>query len=100
MRTVRCFVLAIVAAAIAPAPARGRTDSLPIARVSSLGRLFGVVKYFPPAFLERDVPWDSVVVVAIDAVNAAKTSDDYRASVVGLLRVLNDPATRVDAANG
>lgn len=76
-------------------PLRAQSDSLRIARLTALGRLFGVVKYFHPAFLERDVPWDSAVVVAIDAVSAARSADDYRTAVANLLGVLGDPATRV-----
>src|SRR5690349_22174421 len=100
MRSVRWFLFAILVVAVSPAVGRAQTDLLRIARLSALGRLFGVVKYFHPAFLERDVAWDSAVVVAIDAVNAAKTSDDYRAAITNVLRVLDDPATRVVAASG
>lgn len=98
MRAIRRLVVATLAVALLPATAHAQSDSLRIARLSALGRLFGVVKYFHPAFLERDVPWDSAVVVAIDAVNAAKSADDYRTAITKLLESLNDPATRVAAA--
>lgn len=96
MRATRRFLVAALVAGLAAAPLRAQSDSLRLTRLSALGRLFGVVKYFHPAFLERDVPWDSAVVVAIDAVNAARSADDYRAAIANLLGVLGDPATRVD----
>jgi C-terminal processing protease CtpA/Prc len=98
MRATRWLLVVAVVGTLVPAPVRAQSDSLRIARLSALGRLFGVVKYFHPAFLERAVPWDSAVVTAIDAVNAATTIDDYRAAVGNLLRSLNDPATRVAQA--
>ncbi|HEY8174515.1 MAG TPA: S41 family peptidase [Gemmatimonadaceae bacterium] len=96
----RLFRAALLAAVlpVLPASLRAQNDSLRIARLTALGRLFGVVKYFHPAFLERDVPWDSAVIVAIDSVNAAKTSADYRAAVAGLLKSLSDPASQVATA--
>lgn len=47
------------------------------AQLTALGRLFGVVKYFHAAFLERDVPWDSAVAVAVETVSAATSTDEY-----------------------
>ena len=99
MRAIRRLVVATLAVALLPAAIRAQSDSLRIARLSALGRLFGVVKYFHPAFLDRDVPWDSATVVAIDAVSAAKSADDYRTAVTKLLESLNDPATRVIATS-
>ena len=93
MHTLRRLIVAALIAVLTPLASHAQSDSLRIARLSALGRLFGVVKYFHPAFLDRDVPWDSAVVVAIDAVNAARSSDEYRSAIASLLRSLNDPAT-------
>jgi C-terminal processing protease CtpA/Prc len=98
MHAIRRLLAVIVLAGLFVAPLRAQGDSLRIARLTALGRLFGVVKYFHPAFLERDVPWDSAVVVAIDAVSAATSADDYRTAIANLLGVLDDPATRVATA--
>ena len=70
-------------------------DSTAIARLTALGRLWGVVKYFHPAFLDHDVAWDSATIVAIDEVRRAKSTADYHAAVASMLAKLGDPATRV-----
>jgi hypothetical protein len=87
MRASRRFFVVSLLAALVPGSLCAQNDSLRLARLSALGRLFGVVKYFHPAFLDRDIPWDSAVVVAIDAVNAARSTDDYR-TATHLLTVL------------
>ena len=98
MHATRQFLVVALLAGLISAPLHAQSDSLRMTRLSALGRLFGVVKYFHPAFLDCDVPWDSAVVVAIDAVNAAKGVDDYRTAIANLLGALNDPATRVTSA--
>jgi Peptidase family S41 len=75
-------------------------DSARIARLAALGRVFGVVKYFHPAFLHRDVPWDSITIVGIGQVNRATTADEYGAAVRGMLAQLHDPATYVRKTSG
>ena len=85
--------LAVPAAAQSPSP-----DSQHVQRLAALGRLWGVVKYFHPAFLSRAIDWDSAVVVAIPKVGAARSTAEYAAAVRGLLAALGDPATRVVAA--
>src|SRR5579862_2237390 len=74
----------------APAP-----DSLRIARLAALGRLWGTVKYFHPVFLYRAVNWDSAVVAAVPRVSAAGSTAEYAGAVGELLRALDDPTTRV-----
>jgi peptidase S41-like protein len=98
MRALRILPVVALLGSLAPAPLRAQDDSARVARLTALGRLFGVVKYFHPAFLERDVPWDSAVAVAIDRVSAAGSADDYRSAITDLLGVLADPATRVGVA--
>ena len=71
------------------------SDSARIARLAALGRVFGVVKYFHPAFLHRAVPWDSITIMAIDQVNRATTAEEYALAVRGMLAQLHDPATYV-----
>lgn len=85
-----CLVLAAPARAQAPAP-----DSVTIQRLAALGRLWGVVKYFHPAFLSGAVNWDSAAVAAIPQVSAAGSAAEYRAAVDAMLATLGDPATRV-----
>lgn len=82
----------LVPAALQP---QNNSDSLRIARLTALGRLWGVVKYFHPAFLEREVLWDPATIVAIDRVSNAKSTEEYGAAVSEMLASLRDPATRV-----
>jgi C-terminal processing protease CtpA/Prc len=96
MRRISWSMLLAIAC-IAPSPIRAQSDSLRVARLTALGRLFGVVRYFHPAFLERDVPWDSAVVATIDAVNAARNRDDYQGAIGRLLASLHDNASRLVA---
>jgi len=84
-----CLVSATPVRAQAPAP-----DSVSLQRLAALGRLWGVVKYFHPAFLSRAVAWDSAVVATIPAVLAAHGAPEYRAAVDVMLATLGDPATR------
>lgn len=87
----------ILAALLIPAAARSQTniDSVRIARLAALSRLWGVVKYFHPAFLYRRVAWDSATLVAIDRTNSAKTPGEFEAATNEMLAVLGDPATHV-----
>jgi C-terminal processing protease CtpA/Prc len=98
MRAICRLLVASLLATLLPAALGAQDDSVRISRLSALGRLFGVAKYFHPAFLERDIPWDSATVAAIDAVSAARTTDDYRAAITSLLGVFRDPVTRVATA--
>lgn len=83
-------------AVLAPAALQAQNgESLTTARLAALGRLWGVVKYFHPAFLERDVMWDSAALVAIDRVKSAKTTEEYRIAVSDMLASLRDPVTRI-----
>src|SRR5262245_10432486 len=92
--SMRCrgFVPLVMLACLAR-DAYPQTDSLRLARLSALGRLFGVVKYFHPAFLEREVAWDSATLVAIDAVSAAKSQADFRSAIDRLLSSLGENGT-------
>lgn len=93
LRLFRIALLAtLVPAALQP---QNNSDSLRIARLTALGRLWGVVKYFHPAFLEREVLWDPAAIVAIDRVSNAKSTEEYGAAVSDMLASLRDPATRV-----
>jgi C-terminal processing protease CtpA/Prc len=93
LRLFRIALLAtLVPAALQP---QNNSDSLRIARLTALGRLWGVVKYFHPAFLEREVLWDPATIVAIDRVSNAKSTEEYGAAVSEMLASLRDPATRV-----
>jgi C-terminal processing protease CtpA/Prc len=75
----------------APPPDR---DKIRIERLAGLGRLWGTIRFFHPYLAYRDIDWDAALVAAIPKVRSARTSEDYRAAVDGLLAALGDPVTR------
>ena len=92
----RVFAIALLTTLFpAESLAQRNADSLRIARLTALGRLWGVVEYFHPAFLERRVPWDSATSVAIDRISKATSAAEYEAAVSNMLAPLGDPTTRV-----
>ena len=91
----RLFGVAALAFVSAGLQAQTNGDSVRTARLAALGRLWGVVKYFHPAFVERQVPWDSATIVAIDRIRLANSTAQYELAVSELLASLKDPATRV-----
>ncbi|MEA2561522.1 MAG: hypothetical protein QOH06_3026 [Acidobacteriota bacterium] len=64
-------------------------------RLVHLGKLWGTVRYLHPWVAYKDVDWDAALVAAIPRVREAKTSEEYRAAVQGMLGALGDPVTRV-----
>ncbi len=91
------LLLAFALARSSPAQSAG-PDSIRIARLSSLGRLWGIVKYFHPALTEGGRDWDANTAIAIEAVRATASREAYAAAVSHLLATLHDPATRVDSS--
>ncbi len=86
------------------APARAAETGAPppqtsIERLTRVAKLWGKVRYLHPYLAYReDLDWDAALVAALPKVRAAKTTEEYRAAVSGLLAALGDPATRVMAA--
>ncbi len=75
-------------------------DSIRVARLAALGRLWATVKVFHPYLLSRRIDWDSALVAAIPQVNGAGTGMAYRATVERMLSALGDPATRIEEIAG
>lgn len=67
----------------------------PVDRLAHVGKLWGMVRYLHPWVAYKDVDWDAALVAAIPRVREAKTSEEYRAAVQGMLAALGDPVTRV-----
>lgn len=88
------FSLAMSIAVRSPAQS-AVSDSVRIARLSAVGRLWGVVRYFHPSLGDRDGGWDASAAAAIERVRTAGTVEEYAAVVGDLLATLHDPATRV-----
>ncbi len=64
-------------------------------RLAEVGKLWGTVRYLHPYLAYKDIDWDAALVAAIPRVREAKTPEEYRAAVQGMLDVLGDPVTRV-----
>lgn len=68
----------------------------PIDRLVRVGKLWGTVRYLHPYLAyKEEIDWDAALVAAIPKVREAKTTEEYKAAVQGLLDALGDPVTRV-----
>src|SRR5689334_25386411 len=67
----------------------------PVDRLARVAKLWGTVRYLHPWVAYKDVDWDAALVAAIPKVREAKSAEEYRAAVEGLLGALGDPVTRV-----
>jgi len=74
-------------------PSAGRLE-----RLAEFGKLWATVKYFHPFLAYKAVPWDEALLENLPKAAAARTNEEYAAAVSSLLKVLEDPATRVLAA--
>jgi C-terminal processing protease CtpA/Prc len=84
------------AAAVQAAPKPPTPPPTAIERLARLAKLWGTVRYFHPYLAYKDLDWDAAAVAAIPKVRAAKSVEEYRAAVSGMLATLGDPATFVE----
>lgn len=89
------FLCVVYAPRIAEAQGSPVRDSVQIARLASLGRLWGAIKFFHPALVSRPIDWDSALVAAIPRVRAATTRVEFTAAIDTMLAALGDPLTHV-----
>lgn len=89
----RVLLLLLITLSVAPTTAQDESRPLLIERLAGLGRVWGAVKFFHPFLAYRPIDWDGALVRAIPKVKAARTPDEYRAAVDGMLQALEDPAT-------
>jgi hypothetical protein len=66
---------------------------LQVARLAAIGRLWGAAKLFHPNIATRAIDWDGALVAALAKTREARSPDDFRAAVDGLLAALGDPQT-------
>jgi hypothetical protein len=64
-------------------------------RLAGLARVWGQVKYVHPAMAPSHIDWDAALVRAIPVVEHARSDQQYREAIQGLLDELHDPFTRV-----
>lgn len=82
-------------APVAPAAAPVPPVDARVARLVRFIKLWGTVRYHHPAFVQRDIDWDTPFVKALPKVEAAASDDEEAAAIGEMLRALGDPATRV-----
>ncbi|HYG63300.1 MAG TPA: S41 family peptidase [Thermoanaerobaculia bacterium] len=75
--------------AAAPAPQSS------IERLTHVGKLWGMVRYLHPYIAYKEIDWDAALVAAVPEIREAKTREEYRAAVEGMLAALGDPDTKV-----
>src|SRR5215468_4324182 len=93
-----CLIMLLIAAAPALAQApNADADKTRIERLAALGRLWGAVNYFHPFLAYKEIDWDAALIAAIPKVSAAKSTEEYRAAIDGLLATLGDPSTSTTA---
>src|SRR5215470_4844742 len=89
-----CLIVSLIA--VVPAAAQtpnADADKIRIERLAALGRLWGVVNYFHPYLAYKEIDWDAALIAAIPKVSAAKSAEEYRAAIDGLLATLGDRTT-------
>jgi hypothetical protein len=72
-----------------------KLDSLRIARLSGLCKLWGAIKYFHPYLAYKEIDWDSALVQTIPKVSQSQSREDYQGAIDNLLSFLKDPNTHV-----
>jgi hypothetical protein len=89
-----CLMVLLIAAVPAAAQApNADADKIRTERLAALGRLWGMVNYFHPYLAYKEIDWDAALIAAIPKVSTAKSTEEYRAAIDGLLATLGDPAT-------
>src|SRR5262245_65766344 len=94
------FCLIALLIAVVPAAAQAPTpdaDTIRIERLAALGRLWSAINYFHPHLAYKEIDWDAALIAAIPKVSAAKSAEEYRAAIDGLLAALGDPSTSTTA---
>lgn len=85
------------AAAVSFGEASGReevmADLLQVERLAAVGRLWGKAKLFHPHLATRAIDWDGALIEALAKTREARSKEDFRAAVDGLLTALGDPQT-------
>jgi C-terminal processing protease CtpA/Prc len=94
MKRVVCAVVVSSVAFGEPAPSSNALPSQ-LDRVMGLARVWEKIEFFHPYLAYKDIDWDAALVAAIPKVEAAQTTDDYRAAIASMIAVLHDPVTAV-----
>jgi len=73
------------------------SDPNVVARLNSLGKLWGKAKLFHPHLATRDIDWDGALIRALPGVRGATTPEQYRVAIDAMLAALADADTGTQA---
>ena len=65
-------------------------------RLAGLGKVWGAVRFFHPFLAYKAIDWDGALVKTIPHIKTARTPDEYRAAINGMLQTLGDPSTTTE----
>lgn len=99
MKIGKAFCLFLLACGAAGAQPVQPAEGTRVERLAALGKLWGAVRLVHPQLAYQDIDWDEALVQTIPKVEAAKTTEEYRAAVESMLALLHDPDTRTVVAD-
>ncbi|GEN12010.1 hypothetical protein MFU01_70470 [Myxococcus fulvus] len=82
----------------APSKPEEAQEQLRLQRLTSLGELWGQVRYRHPWMLSRRIDWDAAFLAAVPKVEAATSDEAFAEAVQSMLGALEDSATLVKSA--
>src|SRR5438094_165213 len=92
------LIFVLLPGVVSPLPAAEPSlTATQIARLESLCRVWGVVKFFHPWIVAppdgKSIDWDAALIETIPLVEKAATAEEFRAAIDHLLSALHDSAT-------
>ncbi len=93
MRLLLILAIALAGPSASADPFPDKTE-----RVVGVGRVWAQVKFFHPWLGYKAIDWDGAFTQALPKIEAATTTDEYRAALKAMLDKLGDPVTHVIAA--
>ena len=82
MRTIRALAVLLLVLFAPHADAQSREQ---VARLTTLGQVWGFLKYFHPGVAAGSIDWDSALVATVPRVRAARTLNEFDAGIQKLL---------------
>src|SRR5687767_12878823 len=90
-----CLVALLLSQTVASAQPSLANQHRRIERLAGIARIWGLVKFFHPALIQRPIDWDGAMKTAVMSLGPSASKDDYRGIVQTMLSHLDDPRTGV-----